>query len=167
MRIAKSGYGLAWVCVAFLLPAPRVAAQTATAKLDSDPLHQFNNSVRALVKRVTPSVVQVLVTGFGPVESGRGDTNLVLGRQQSIGSGVIIDPDGYIVTNAHVLRGAHRVQVKIPAAASDETPDGSLAGGRGRTVEARIVGSDTDIDLALLKIEARGLPALHLNGGRR
>jgi serine protease Do len=107
-------------------------------------------------------VVQVLVTGYGPVESGHGNTNLVLGRQQSIGSGVIIDPDGYIVTNAHVLRGAHRVRVNIPAVATDETPDGSLVGGRGRTVEARIVGSDADIDLALLKIEARGLSALPL-----
>jgi serine protease Do len=112
-------------------------------------------------------VVQILVTGFGPVEGSRGDTSLVLGKQQSIGSGVIIDPDGYIVTNAHVLRGAHRVQVNIPAAAIDETPDGSLISGRGHTMEARIVGSDTDIDLALLKIEARGLPALPLGDYNR
>jgi serine protease Do len=163
IRNGKLGYGLLWLCVVCLSTAPRVSAQTVTAKVDFDPLHQLNNSVRALVKRVTPSVVQVLVTGYGPVETSGGNTSLVLGRQQSIGSGVIVDADGYIVTNAHVLRGAHRVQVKIPAAANDETTDGSLVGGRGRTMEARVIGSDTDIDLALLKIEARGLPALPLS----
>ena len=154
----------AWLWLAF---APEFAAQTSARavanKNDSDPLHQFNSSVRALVKRVTPSVVQVLVTGYGPVESSRGSTSLVLGKQESIGSGVIIDPDGYIVTNAHVVRGAHRVQVNIPAATNDESPDQSLVSGRGRTVEARIVGSDSEIDLALLKIEAKGLPALPLS----
>jgi len=160
MKSGKRGCALLWLCIMCLSLAPRVSSQTVPAKGDSNPLHQLNDSVRALVKRVTPSVVQVLVTGFGPVESSRGDTNLVLGRQQSMGSGVIIDPDGYIVTNAHVLRGAHRVQVNIPA--PDETTDGSFGGGRGRTLEARIVGSDADIDLALLKIEARGLSALPL-----
>src|SRR6266403_404263 len=160
MKNGKCG-GLPWLCLVFLFVNTQVLAQTATPKADSDPLHQLNNSVKALVRRVTPSVVQVLVTGYGPVEDSHGDTNLVLGKQQSLGSGVIIDPDGYIVTNAHVLRGAHRVQVKLPAAASDETPDGSL-GGRGRTVEAHIVGSDSGLDLALLKIETKGLSALPL-----
>ena len=161
MKNGKSGWGFVWLCLVCLSLFPRVSAQTAIAKNDSDPLHQLDNSIRALVKRVTPSVVQVMVTGYGPVEGNHGDTNLVLGKQQGIGSGVIIDPDGYIVTNAHVLRGAHRVQVNIPVAAADETPDGSLAA-RSRTVEARIVGSDPDIDLALLKIEVKGLSAIPL-----
>ncbi len=158
--------GIAWCCLAWLAFVPSIAAQTARAlanKNDSDSLHQFNSSVRALVKRVTPSVVQLQVTGYGPVEGSRRTTSLVLGRQESIGSGVIIDPDGYIVTNAHVIRGAQRVQVNIPAAANDESPDQSLVSGRGRTLEARIVGSDSEIDLALLKIEAKGLRALPLS----
>src|ERR1700730_3138117 len=162
MRIGKSGVALVWLSALCLFLAPRVSAQSATNKGDPDPLHQLNNSVRALVKRVTPSVVQILVTGYGPVGGSRGNTNLVLGKQQSIGSGVIIDPDGYIVTNAHVVRGAHRVQVKVPSAAIDESPDGALISARGRTVEARVVGSDPEIDLVLLKIEVKGLPALPL-----
>ena len=157
MKSGKGAVGLLNLCLLCLLLAPRALAQTPTAKLGSDPLHEFNSSVRALVKQVTPSVVQILVTGYGPVEGSRGATSLVLGRQQSIGSGVIIDPDGYIVTNAHVIRGAHRVQVKIPPPNNDESPDQSLVSGRGRTVDASIVGSDSEIDLALLKIEARGL----------
>jgi serine protease Do len=159
--------GLIWLCLVCLTFAPNVAAQnsnraSATTN-ETDPLHQLNSSVRALVKRVTPSVVQVLVTGYGPVENSRGATSLVLGRQEVIGSGVIIDSDGYIVTNAHVVRGAHRVQVNIPPASNDESPDRSLISGRGRTVDARILGSDSEMDLALLKVDARGLRALPLS----
>lgn len=162
MKSGKSSVRLLCLCLLCLLVVPQGLAQTPAAKRDSDPLREFNSSVRALVKQVTPSVVQILVTGYGPVESNRGATSLVLGRQQSIGSGVIIDPDGYIVTNAHVIRGAHRVQVKIPAASNDESPDQSLVSGRGHTVDASIVGSDSEIDLALLKVEAKGLRALRL-----
>jgi serine protease Do len=163
----KCGIGPLWLLLGWLVFAPGIAAQTsarlAASKFESDSLHQFNNSVRALVKRVTPSVVQVQATGYGPVESSRGTTSLVVGRQESIGSGVIIDPAGYIVTNAHVVRNAQRVRVTIPAATNDEAPDQSLISGRGRTVDARIVGSDSTIDLALLKIEAKGLRALPLS----
>src|SRR5215813_4177626 len=135
------------------------SAQT-TVRVETDPLHQLNNSVRALVKRVTPSVVHLIVTGYGPVENNRGNASLVLGKQQSVGSGVIIDPNGYIVTNAHMVRGAHRVQVSVPAANAD---DGTiLLSNRSRILEARIVGIDSEIDLALLKVEANNLPAIRL-----
>jgi serine protease Do len=154
--------GLTWLAFPPSIAGQTTPRATATGN-ESNPLRQFNNSVRALVKRVTPSVVQVMVTGYGPVESSRGTTSLVLGRQQSIGSGVIVDPDGYIVTNAHVVRGAHRVQVNISAAANDESPEQSLVSGRGRTLEARIVGSDSELDLALLKVEAKELRALPLS----
>ena len=103
------------------------ASAQSSKQNDPNPLHQLNDSVRALVKRVSPSVVQILVTGYGPVQSSPGDANLVLGRQQSIGSGVIIDSDGYIVTNAHVVNGARRIEVNIPAPVTDETPSGSEA----------------------------------------
>lgn len=166
-KSGKSGRGLVWLCLAWLTIVPSVAAQTSNRaganKNDSDPLHQLNSSVRALVKRVTPSVVQVLVTGYGAVENSRSNTSLVLARQEVIGSGVIIDPEGYIMTNAHVIRGASRVQVNIPPASNDESPDRSLVSGRGRTVDARIVGSDSEMDLALLKVDARDLRALPLS----
>lgn len=173
---AKSGKGkrttnrvftaLVLLCLTYLAIVPVSTAQTSTrtaANNGSDPLHQFNSSVRELVKRVRASVVQVRVSGYGPVETTRGATSLVLGRQESIGSGVIIDSDGYILTNAHVIRGAHRVQVNIPAVANDESPDQSLISQRGRTVEARIIGLDSQIDLALLKVEVQGLRALALS----
>jgi len=146
-----------------LLIVPTILGQSPRVNSDSDALHQFDRSIQALVRRVTPSVVQVIVTGYGPVENNSNNTSLVIGKQQSIGSGVIIDPNGWIVTNAHVVRGSQHVQVVIPATNTDETPEGSVISARGRAMEARIVGSDAAIDLALLKVEATGLPALPLS----
>ena len=137
------------------------SAQTANHNRDFDPLHQFNSAVRKLVSQVTPSVVQVLATGYGPVESSSGNSSTLVGMQQKIGSGVIIDPDGYIVTNAHVIGGAQHVRVSVPVISSGETSDEPIIS-RSRLVDARVVGSDEDIDLALLKIEATKLPALRL-----
>jgi serine protease Do len=122
-----------------------------------DALQQLNVSVESLVSRVSRSVVQVLVSTYEPVDR-RTDTDLVIGRQRSLGSGVVIDADGYILTNAHVVSNARRVQVVLAG-----TRAGDIAGQagvrRGRQVDAQIVGLARDIDLALLKVEGP-LPAL-------
>jgi serine protease Do len=159
MKITNRHFAALLVGVFTLLIAARVSGQT-TAGRRADSLHEFNDSVRALVKRVAPSVVQLSVMGYGPVQSNRGNTSLTLAKQQSIGSGVIVDADGYIVTNAHVVQGARRVLVNIAGTSSDDTPDGSLDNAPGRTIEARIVGLDSEMDLALLKVEARNLVPL-------
>src|SRR5579883_1003982 len=75
-------------------------------------LEQFSESVQALAARVSPSVVQISVTRFAPRDDAdTGRTGLVLSRQQVVGSGAIIDPEGYIVTNAHVVENALRIRV--------------------------------------------------------
>src|SRR5205809_602426 len=85
-------------------------------KPPNDSLDRMAASLDALTRRVWPSVVQIMVTSYGAREEGaRGDANVVLGRQQSLGSGFVIDVDGYIMTNAHVVSGAQRVQVLVPA----------------------------------------------------
>jgi serine protease Do len=76
--------------------------------------------------------------------------------QRASGSGVIVDPDGYIITNAHVVTGARRLRVEIQL-----PPDGqSILSGPSRTAEASIVGIDLETDLAVIKVDERHLAAL-------
>ena len=126
-----------------------------------DPLVRMNESIDALTRKVWPRVVQILVSSYGPQNEGPpGSAAVVIGRQQSIGSGFVIDPDGYIMTNAHVVSGAQRVQIVLPADSADGTLATALSG-RMNLITARIVGLATELDLALLKVD-RKMPALPL-----
>ena len=156
------------LCTSALLLAV-VSSPTCGQSQDrsADELHKLNQSVDALIKKVAPSVVQILVTGYGPLEQGdRGNTNTVIGRQRAIGSGFIIDPSGYIVTNAHVVNGAQRIQVVLPASNVEGTLEAALST-RTNIVPARIIGVSREIDLALIKIDAGKLPALPLASYRK
>jgi len=73
-------------------------------------------------------------------------------RREGLGSGVIVRQDGYVLTNHHVIDGAERIKVDL---------------GDNRTLEARVVGSDPPSDLAVLKLEASGLPVLPLGDSDR
>ncbi len=67
-------------------------ASRVNAQAETDPLRHWNESVDALVRRVSPSVVQIMVTGFGAVTEGEhGNAGVVIGRQKAIGSGFVID----------------------------------------------------------------------------
>ena len=151
------------VPVLVLFAASTAIAQSAAKPVPAqDPLARMNESVDALTRRVWPSVVQILVTSYGArEESGRADTSVVVGRQRSSGSGFVIDPDGYIMTNAHVVNGAQRVQVVLPPANADGTL-GTALSARTNIVPARIVGMTTELDLALLKVDGMKLQALPL-----
>jgi serine protease Do len=153
---------LGYLIALSLVSATPCPAQSEQRNQVPDALHQLSSSVEGLVKRVSPSVVQVLATGFGTTQEGDSETALVIGRLRSIGSGVVVDPEGYILTNAHVLKGAQRVQVLLPTLPASPSPDLAALSPQGRTLDARIVGLSREIDLALLKIEASGLPALPL-----
>ena len=141
-----------------LLVASTALAQPVPRQATPDPLLQLNESIDALTRKVWPSVVQILVSSFGPQEGPPG-TAAVLGRQQSIGSGFVIDAEGYIMTNAHVINGARRIQIALPADRADGTLATALSG-KTRLVTAQVVGVTTEIDLALLKVEGLKLPAL-------
>jgi serine protease Do len=161
---------LARICVALLgavvlLPVAGVAGQTppraGTRSGAPDALHQLNDSIEALVRRVSPSVVQIVVTGYRSTEqNSQGQADVIIGRERAIGSGVIVDPEGYVVTNAHVLSGAQQIEVVVPAVGTAAAPaDGDA---RGKTYQARVVGIAKDVDLAVVKIDAHGLPAISI-----
>ena len=112
---------------ALLFVASTALAQPVARQTPPDPLEQMNESIDALTRKVWPSVVQILVSSLGPQEGPPGSA-AVLGRQQSIGSGFVIDAEGYIMTNAHVINGARRIQIVLPADRADGTLATALSG---------------------------------------
>lgn len=144
------------------LPAQTPSAATPDR---SEMLSQFSQSLNELTARVSPSVVQIVVSGYRPVTDKDGDeTDDQLGFQKSLGSGVIVDPDGYIITNAHVVKGAQRVRVMLTPRDGNlvETNTGPGDGTDFAPFDAKIIGVASKLDLALLKIDAHGLQAVPL-----
>ncbi|HWY77845.1 MAG TPA: DegQ family serine endoprotease [Verrucomicrobiae bacterium] len=128
---------------------------------------RFTTSFAPVIKRVTPSVVKVYVTTkaktLSPQEMPFGGANndffrrffgdqfnsddggrmLKTPPQHGLGSGVIIDKDGYILTNNHVVQDADNIRVAL---------------NDGREFTAKVVGRDPKTDIAILKIDAKNLP---------
>ena len=120
-------------------------------------LRQLDAELREITAKVAPAVVQVLVAGYGAVDAGSPGQAAVFSRQQRLGSGVILDPSGYIMTNAHVIKGAQRVQVVLTT--PDRSVDGPpLPGTEQSVLPATVVGLTNHFDLALLKVEAAAFP---------
>jgi serine protease Do len=138
------------------------SGRTQAQGRSTEELRKMDQSMGELIRKVSPSVVQILVSGYGQIEeSEHGNTGVVIGRQRAIGSGFVIDSSGYIVTNAHVVKGAQRVQVVLSSPNSDDFADAVLSA-KTSLVPARIIGVTNEIDLALLKVDVAGLRALKL-----
>ncbi|MGA7696346.1 MAG: trypsin-like peptidase domain-containing protein, partial [Candidatus Sulfotelmatobacter sp.] len=141
-----------------------VPSPTATPLDDNSvgALLSLDQAMETLAARVTPAVVNVAVTSHSKSEMADGQMpQLPEGvppmfgpffnhpmRPQSqiehgIGSGVLISPDGYIVTNNHVIDGAVDIQVTL---------------GDRRILPAKLIGADPLTDLAVIKVEGTNLP---------
>ena len=127
----------------------------------SNILRELDSSIEKVVTNVSPAVVQIVVAGYGP-EQDRGHTDTAkIVRQRAIGAGVIVDPDGYIITNAHVVEGAQRIRVILPPPTADSFLDVQPIHA-GQILEAKMLGLHRQSDLALLKVEATNLPSVRL-----
>src|SRR5690349_13026325 len=154
----------------FLKPAPASAASAApaAAALDDNSvsaISALDHAMETLAAHVTPAVVNVTVTSrakqqqlsdrdqdeiqrfFGPFGFGQ---QMPQGRQgpryeHGLGSGIIISPDGYIVTNNHVIEGATDIRVTL----NDR-----------RVLPAKLIGADPLTDLAVIKINGSGFASL-------
>ncbi len=122
--------------------SPRYAASMSEDPLAENRSRSFLSSAptefTAAAEAATPAVVNIRT-----VQRGRNFHFWGEGAESSTGSGVIISEDGYIVTNSHVIEGADRVEVTL----NDK-----------REFEAKVIGVDGSTDLALLRVDAVGLP---------
>ncbi len=163
LGLAAAAVMLSAAFIGMNVKTPAVRAEVATAAAPASSVAgvpRDTASYADLVSRVSPSVVTVrsqrmvraasqqfdipeeLRPFFG---DGPGSGPSAPRRQGALGSGVIVSADGYILTNHHVVDGAQKINVDL----SDH-----------RTLTARLVGSDAPSDLAVLKIDAKDLPAL-------
>ena len=119
----------------------------------ADLTYAAENAVKAVVNIEAIQQVEMPRRGYDPFleffgipqDYGYGDGRPQYREQRAGGSGVIISEDGYIVTNNHVVDGASKLKVKL---------------NDGRTFDAKLIGTDSATDLALLKVEAKDLPTL-------
>jgi serine protease Do len=168
------GFGLlAFILISSIFSSAQASTKATDAKssenepkpFDPPPvLQQLNGALESLSARVSPAVVQILVTGYGSLkEEDRSQTALIV-RQHAVGSGVIVDSNGYIMTNAHVVEGAQRIRVALPL---DGDASGQVPVGKRRILEAKLLGQHKETDLALLKIDETNLPTLPLMSQQR
>lgn len=101
----------------------------------------YSHAVTTAAERAGPAVVKV-ETGRTMSRGARG------GPQQGLGSGVLYSSDGFILTNAHVVAGATRVNVTLPD---------------GRSLPAGVLGAEPERDLAVLRVGMSGLPVAELS----
>ncbi len=124
--------------------APAVVNISTASKVKPQRRADLNGIPEELLRRFFGDSFP-LPPGHGEVPRGKGDDNKK--EMQSLGTGFIISPDGYIITNHHVIAEADEITVRF----SDR-----------KELIAKVVGSDERTDIALLKVEAKGLPSVTL-----
>jgi len=121
-------------------------------------LFELDEDLEALADRVGPSVVTIEVTGLATVQESNTRQTTYIAKEKGVGSGIVVDPSGYILTNAHVVEHATSVSVLVFRHRNKQA-DGTE---NVQRFAAKIVGHDSMTDIALLKVEAVNLPALEL-----
>ena len=139
--------------LAFLISITALAANAQTSALKD-----FSKTLEELSDRTGRSVVQIFVRSYVTNDSTDQVSDL-LSKENSSGSGIIMSADGYILTNAHVVRGAHDVKVQLNIRMEKEARE---QGDRSfnRPLTGTVVGIDRESDLAVVKIDKANLPFL-------
>src|SRR5580704_14760901 len=138
---------------AFVLFSTSATLQAQTPRPHAAALSEFSAAVEELCASVSPAVVQIEVRTRTQVSSEDERHAGYFAKESASGSGVILDPSGYIITNAHV---AESRDISVSVA---DTSDPSNKNAH-KHYPATIVGTDKETDIALLKIDATDLPTL-------
>ena len=147
------------ICTLQLHGQANPSAEPATTSI----LRDYDRAIDDVAEKAMRSVVEIEVTGYGvPEHEGDSNTPQLLQRERSLGSGVIVDPDGYIVTNNHVVAGAVRIRVVLAPATVEMAPYHTSLARKQRVYEATLIGTNRYADLAVIKIDEKDLPAMPL-----
>ena len=133
-----------------MAPSGPLWTESSNSKVPAD-IARLNDHMNALAERLKPALVQVRVRRAAEPQT-EGEQPATPEERRTSGSGVMIRKDGYLVTNEHVVADAETIQVKLAD---------------GRRFTGRLVGKDERVDLALVKIEATGLPVAALGDSNR
>lgn len=163
MRVSKNvrrSYLLSVLCAAGLIAQTQQAARPpATPNPEKmDVLKQLSASFEEISQRSGRAVVQIFARSYVTPENSD-DNGELLTAENSSGSGIIMSPDGYILTNAHVVKNAHSLKVQLNVRTQAEARE---LGNRtlNRPLPATVVGIDRETDLAVVKIDRKNLPYL-------
>jgi serine protease Do len=150
----RKGVGVVAVLATQFLSVASALAEAQARAVPSTP--DLSAAIEVTARLVGPAVVEIFTTSYRPGEGVIPGTTDLVTTQRGSGSGVIVDPGGYIVTNAHVVRGSQRLRVELPIPAVGS----SILATGSRTVSGQIVGIDLETDLAVIKVEEQNLPAV-------
>ena len=109
-------------------------------------IDEFSDTVERLIRQVNPAVLEIVTEGFGGVDDQASSGTNVVASRTSLGTGVFVSADGDLITNAHVVKGARKVRVRLTEPGSREDAP------RMKYLDADILGIDSETDLALLKV---------------
>jgi S1-C subfamily serine protease len=129
---------------------PQPAGPDHLAQAETDVMDEYSRAVITAAEKVSPSVVYIEVEQ--PIKSRRPNSPRMPQERRGSGSGFIFTPDGFILTNSHVVHGAKKIEVTVPD---------------GHKHQADLVGDDPDTDLAVIRINAPNLVPAQLGDAQK